>query len=112
MNMGLNDTQKAVLRSLCDTFIPSITVPGDSTGFWARTASDLGVDRVLGGVLIGGVPDVLRGGLLALLDALAKQGFVGAPQARREQILMAVAGSSPEAAKGVSFYQKQTLLLA
>lgn len=111
MSTELSETQKVVLRALCDTVVPSIKVPGDSTGFWSRTASDLGVDRVMADVLVGGVPDALRAGLLGLLDTLARQDFVGAPQSRREQLLGAISRSSPEAAGGILFYEKQILLL-
>src|SRR5712692_4381741 len=107
MSAELNETQLLVLRTLCDTFVPSIKVSEDPTGFWARTASDLGVDRVLATYLIESVPDELRGGLLGLLDGLAAQGFVGATQEKRESILSRIADSSPQAAGGVSFYQKQ-----
>src|SRR5258708_1936718 len=111
MSVELNEAQRSVLRTLCDTFVPSIKVADDPTGFWARTASDLGVDRVLAGILVGGVPAELRGGLLGLLDGLAAQGFVEASQEKREGILNQISGSSPQAAQGVSFYQKQTVLL-
>jgi choline dehydrogenase-like flavoprotein/heme-degrading monooxygenase HmoA len=111
MSTELNDTQQSVLRALCDTIVPSINVPEDSSGFWSRTASDLGVDKIIAGVITGGVPSALRDALLGLLDILAKQEFVGAQQARREQVLGAVAGSSPQAAAGILFFEKQTLLL-
>ncbi len=107
MSAELNETQLLVLRTLCDTFVPSIKVADDPTGFWARTASDLGVDKVLARYLVESVPPELRGGLLGLLDGLAAQGFVGASQEKRESILSRISGSSPEAAKGVAFYQKQ-----
>src|SRR6266849_2088718 len=108
MSAGLSETQLTVLRALCDTFVPSIKVADDPTGFWARTASDLGVDTVLAKYLAESVPPELRDGLLGLLDGLAAQGFVGASQEKRESILSRISGSSTEAAQGVSFYQKQT----
>src|SRR5258707_1510632 len=111
MSAELSETQLLILRTLCDTFVPSIKVADDPTGFWARTASDLGVDRVLAKFLIESVPDELGGGLLGLLDGLAAQGFVGASQEKRESILNQISGSSPQAAGGISFFQKQTVLL-
>ncbi|HEY4561959.1 MAG TPA: GMC family oxidoreductase, partial [Thermoanaerobaculia bacterium] len=110
MSADLSDTQRTVLRALCDTFVPSLKVPGDPTGFWARSASDLGVDRVLAQHLAA-LPEALRGALLGLLDALAAKGFVKASQERREAMLAEISGSSPAAAQGVAFYEKQTLLL-
>src|ERR1051325_6656021 len=111
MTSQLDESQRLVLRALCDTFVPSIKVSDDSIGFWARTASDLSVDNVLVKYLVEDVPDELRAGLLVLLDALAAQGFVNASQERRESILARIAHSAPEAEKGISFYQKQTVLL-
>jgi choline dehydrogenase-like flavoprotein len=111
MTSQLDESQRLVLRALCDTFVPSIKVAEDPIGFWARTASDLSVDNVLVKYLVEDVPDELRAGLLGLLDALAAQGFVNASQERRESILARIAHSAPEAEKGISFYQKQTVLL-
>src|SRR5690349_16603768 len=108
MSAELSETQRTVLRALCDTFVPSIKGPDDPTGFWARTASALGVDRVLARNLVERVPEELRRALLGLLDGLAAQGFVKASQEQREGILSQISGSSPEAALGVSFYEKQT----
>src|SRR4051794_40453693 len=110
MSAELSDIQRTILRAVCDTFVPSLKVAGDPNGFWARSASDIGVDRVLAQRLAA-LPDALRGGLLGLLDALAAKGFVKAPQERREAILAEIARSSPAAGQGVAFYEKQTLLL-
>jgi choline dehydrogenase-like flavoprotein/heme-degrading monooxygenase HmoA len=111
MSAGLSDTQSVVLRALCDTYVPSIKVPDDPTGFWARTASDLGVDGLLTRFLVQDGPPELRGALRGLLDVLASKGFVKASQARREAILAEVSGSSPQAASGLAFFEKQTLQL-
>lgn len=112
MNAELNETQRAVLRALCDTFVPSIKVSDDPIGFWSRTASDLGVDCVLARTLKEDVPAKLRNGLVGLLDGLAAKGFVKASQSQRESILAQISSSSPQGAQGVAFYQKQTVLLA
>src|SRR5205085_1906269 len=111
MNPALNENQRAVLQALCDTFVPSIKVASDPIGFWARTASDLGVDCVLVRNLMEDVPPKLYQGLIGLLDELAKKDFVKAPQSQREAILTQISGSSPQAGAGVSFFQKQTVLL-
>jgi hypothetical protein len=39
----LADAQRATLRVLCDTVVPSIQREHDPHGLWARSASDLGV---------------------------------------------------------------------
>jgi choline dehydrogenase-like flavoprotein len=112
MNTELNETQRAVLWALCDTFVPGLQMPDDPLGFWGRAASDLGVDCVLARNLVKDVPAKLYRGLVGLLDALAAQGFVTAAQDQRESILSQISHSSPQAAAGVAFYQKQTVLLA
>lgn len=107
----LSEPMRTVLRALCDTFVPSISVADDPTGFWARAASDLGVDRVLAKHLVEDVPEELRAGLLGLLDALAGQGFAEAPPEAREAVLGQLSQASPEAGRGLTFFEKQTLLL-
>src|SRR5437867_6936291 len=120
----LDQSLRLVLRALCDTFVPSIKVADDPTGFWARTASDVGVDRVIESV-IGNAPPELRQELINLLDVLATQSFVGASQQARESILAQIASNSPQArsqyhtfvgflpaaARDIFFLEKQTLLL-
>jgi choline dehydrogenase-like flavoprotein len=110
MTAELTVNQRLALRALCNTYVPSIKVADDPTGFWARSASDLGVPEELARYLLT-VPEPLRGALLALLDALAAAGLVTASQGERERILARVARSSPEAAAGLAFYEKRTLLL-
>ncbi|MCA1636430.1 MAG: GMC family oxidoreductase N-terminal domain-containing protein [Acidobacteria bacterium] len=112
MNAELNETQRATLRALCDTFVPSLKVANDPTGFWARTASDLGVDCVLARNLKEDIPPPLYQGLVGLLEGLGEKGFVKASQGQRESILAQISGSSPQGAQGVGFFQKQTVLLA
>ncbi|GIE82207.1 GMC oxidoreductase [Actinoplanes philippinensis] len=83
-----------VLRLLCDTVVPSIDRPGDEDGFWARTATDVGVDQgVL--ALISGLPAERQQALGGLFDALAANGFGSAPQAAREQLLAAIPETGP-----------------
>src|SRR5215212_467756 len=112
MNAELNETRREVLKALCDTFVPSLKVADDPVGFWARAASDLGVDCVLARSLKEDVPPELYAGLVGLLDALVAKGLVKASQGRREGLLAEVSRSSPQAARGVDFFQKQTVLLA
>src|SRR3954469_20016288 len=85
--MSLTDTQSTTLRLFCDTIVPRIDREPDPHGFFARTASDIGVDQ---GVeqLIDGLDDELKAGLAQLLDALASQGLDRMPsQLSREQVL-------------------------
>jgi choline dehydrogenase-like flavoprotein len=111
MSLELNETQKVVLRSLCNTFVPSIQVADDPLGFWARTASDIGTDKVLATALFNDVPETLRTALMKLLDDLSTQGFVKASQEQREQMLAQISSASVASAQLIGYYQKQTLLL-
>ncbi len=111
MNAELNEIRREILRALCDTFVPSLKVSDDPIGFWARAASDLGVDCVLARHLKEDIPPPLYNGLVGLLDALAAKGFVKASLGRREGILKELSRTSPQAAQGVGFLQKQTMVL-
>src|ERR1700688_4476693 len=99
MTAELTVNQRLALRALCDTYVPAIKVADDPTGFWARSASDLGVPEELARYLLDTVPEPLRGALLGLLDALAAAGLVAASQGQREKILASVAGSSAAAGR-------------
>jgi hypothetical protein len=63
----LTDAQRATLRVLCDTVVPSIQREHDPHGLWARSASDLGVPEMAEQSLLG-MPAESRDGLLGLLD--------------------------------------------
>src|SRR3954469_10328669 len=111
VGMSLSDDQRETLRLFCDTVIPRVERDPDPGGFWARTASDLGVPQ---GVeeLIGTLDDELRTGLLQLLDAIASQGIARMPsQASREQVLRNMSLASPEAAGGIQALVGMTLFL-
>jgi choline dehydrogenase-like flavoprotein len=109
--MSLTDTQRATLRLLCDTIVPRIDRDADPHGFFARTASDIGVEQ---GVeqLIGELDGELQTGLAQLLDALASQGLDRMPsQLSREQVLHNMSLASPEAAGGIQALAGMTLFL-
>src|SRR3954463_6642991 len=110
--MGLTDTQRQTLRLFCDTVVPRIEREPDPDGFWARTASDLGVPE---GVeqLLGDLDEQLQAGLCELLDAIDAQGIARMPsQLSREQILRNLSLASPEAAGGVQALIGMALFLA
>jgi len=93
----LTDGQTGVLRTLCDTVVPAIDHPDDPDGFWARKATDMGVDHAVAGMLEG-LPE-----LVPLLDVLGAQGFTPqASQESREQILVTLSLASFAAAAGVN----------
>jgi choline dehydrogenase-like flavoprotein len=107
----LSDRDRAVLKAVCDTVVPSIERDRDPEGHWARKASDLGVE-VGAAQLIEEIPDPeLRAGLVQLLQGLGGQGIGRASQLSREQILRNVALSDPQAAAGVNALINMTLFL-
>lgn len=106
----LSDGQHAVLTALVDVYVPSLRVASDPDGFWARSASSLGVDRQVAESL-DAVPERQRAGLIAILDALGAQGFLAASPERREAIVRAFESSPPPVSFGMRFYSTQTRLL-
>lgn len=82
----LSDSQRATLRTLCDTVVPSIKRDRDPHGIWARSASDLGVPEMAEQTILD-LPPEHREGLLGLLDGLAAAGFDGQSRASRELTL-------------------------
>jgi choline dehydrogenase-like flavoprotein len=110
--MTLSDTQRATLRLFCDTVVPRIERDPDPLGFWARTASDLGVPEAAEGMLAT-LDEELLAGLLQLLDAIDAQGIARMPsQLSREQVLRNMSLASPEAAGGIQALIAMTLFLA
>lgn len=110
--MSLSDLQRQALAALCDTVVPAIERPDDPDGFWARSATSIGVDATVAD-LVSGIPDpVIRGGLCQLLDVLASQGLLGAPsRSSREQLLRNLSLASPEAAAGLNALVGMTLFV-
>ena len=96
----LSEAQRSTLRVLCDTIVPSIEHEPDPTGFWARSASDVGTDEAIAQAMEL-MPDDQVEGLGQLLDALAQQGFDDASQLSREQLLLNLQLASRDAAFGV-----------
>src|SRR3954452_21533675 len=106
----LTDDQRATLSAVCDTVVPSIKRTPDPTGFWARKASDIGVDQAFEQMLET-MPPENQAGIGQLLDGLAQQGFADASQLSREQLLRNIALLGPEAAGGVAALTGLTLFL-
>ena len=106
----LTESHREVLVALCDTIVPAVAHEPDPERFFARTASEVGVPQALE-QMIGTMPDDQRTGLLALLEALAGQGFVHASQRSREQIMRNITLMGPEAAAGIGGLTALTLFL-
>src|SRR2546423_92167 len=110
MPAPLTDDQRAILRAVCDTVVPSIDRSPDPTGHWRRKASDIGVELALEQTL-DAMPEPNRSGLLELLDALGDQHFPLQSQLSREQTLRNIALLGPDAAAGVGALVGLTLFL-
>lgn len=111
-SITLSEIQRDTLKQVCDTFVPSVEVPDDPTGFFARPASDLQIPEAIEAQLASGaVPEQQLEGLRQLLDALAAEGFNEAPQAAREQILHGFMDADPGALAGLSAFKGLTLML-
>src|SRR5918999_797685 len=108
----MNDVQRAVLRAVCDTVIPSLEREPDPDGFWARSASDVGTPEALEELIEGTMPDDQRDGLLELLEGLAQLGFLDASRRSREQHLRNLLMLGMEAAAGGAALTALTLCLA
>src|ERR1700731_983067 len=108
--MAIEGQRMDTLRALCDTVVPAIEHVPDPHGHWARSASSYGVPEGVAQTLATLPPDQLAG-VGMLLDVLALQGFGGASQDSREQLLRNVSLGSPEAAAGIAALGGLTLLL-
>ncbi|MFD7262345.1 GMC family oxidoreductase N-terminal domain-containing protein [Streptomyces sp. NPDC059874] len=100
MTTPLTESRRAVLRAVCDTVVPRIERADDPTGFWQRTASDLGVDTALERIVTA-MPAERRAGVVRLLDGLGAQDLTRVSQRSREQILRSVSMLGTQAAAGV-----------
>jgi choline dehydrogenase-like flavoprotein len=106
----LNQPRAEVLRTVCDTIVPSLEHVPDPHGHWARSASAYGVPESVAEMLAT-LPPEMQEGMGQLLDALAAQGFTGASQASREQLLRNLSLASSDAAAGIGALSGLTLLL-
>ncbi|HEX8645326.1 MAG TPA: GMC family oxidoreductase [Thermoleophilaceae bacterium] len=112
MATQLSESQREALRAFCDTIVPPIERTPDPEGFWARKASDLGIEGAVADLVLGIPDETVRGGLLQLLDVLASQGIArDISQLSREQILRNLQLASPDAAAGVNALSTMTCFL-
>jgi choline dehydrogenase-like flavoprotein len=109
----LSDMRRRTLEAVCDTFAPSIEVDDDHgalQGFYARSASDLGVASQIEGLLAQSMlPEEIEA-FGQLLDGFAEHDFADLPLKARTEILHHVAGSGPEAKLGVRQLRGLTFL--
>ena len=105
------ESRRTALRALCDTVVPRVERDDDPDGFWARAASDQGVDRAVE-EFIAGLPEPQQAGLAQLLDALDGLGLAQAPsQSSREEILRSLSLASSQAAAGIGSLAALTTMI-
>src|SRR5213076_3419086 len=92
------------------TFAPAVPRDDDSTGFWGRSASDMGIPDAIEEALTQ-LPEDDVDGLRAVLEALADEGFNDADQGARERMVHAFGDSDPDTLAGVSAFKALTLML-
>ncbi|HEY8741445.1 MAG TPA: hypothetical protein VIN56_12740, partial [Candidatus Dormibacteraeota bacterium] len=105
-----NDAQRATLRVLCDTFVPSIQRDPDPDGFWARAASDLQVADWVEATL-GALPADTLDPVREFIDGLAMLGFPDASPEDRERFIHAFMDASQEALGGIVTFKALTLMM-
>jgi choline dehydrogenase-like flavoprotein len=105
------EARLASLRALCDCFFPSLSHADDPHGFWARKASDFGIDVAAAQIIDAALPEPARSGLVGLIDALGQLGIASVPAEVGEQMVRGVAASSVEAGLGVVGLQQLVLSL-
>ncbi|HSP36941.1 MAG TPA: GMC family oxidoreductase [Frankiaceae bacterium] len=112
--LQFSDLQRDTLAALADTFCAAVPAPdgADPDGFFARTASDLGVPAAAEQYLLAMVPEAQLTGLMQLIDTMASLGLKNQPLVTREVIAKTVAGIAPEARAGVDAIRQLVLLLA
>ena len=104
-----DETQRTTLARLCDAFVPSIERDPDPDGFWARSASDLGVPAQVEDALAA-IPPEVREQIREFMDGLAALGFPDASLEDRERFIHAFMDATPEALAGIMTFKSLTLL--
>lgn len=105
-----SDGQRATLRAICDTFVPSIERAEDPDGFWGRKASDIGADAAVARYIDTRLEPAAKTGLLQLLDVFSVQDFATHDQATREGMLEGFKAFGPEVTAGIQALQSLALL--
>ena len=107
----LSEIQRDTLRLLADTFVPSVEREDDPDGFWARSASDMGLPAAIEQTLGETASEEELAGMRGLLDAIAAQGFADMPQAAREATVLGMMDADPGALAGLTALKGLTTML-
>lgn len=114
MRQPFNLRQQRQLAALCDTWVPSVRPPagqeGDPTGYWGRTASDVGVPAMLADALARRFEDDELDEVAALLDLLARARFASWPVGVRAAAVTGMARANPDARAGLEGLRALTLM--
>jgi choline dehydrogenase-like flavoprotein len=111
MAIEWTEARRATLKAFADCIFPSLEVQPDPERFWARKASDIGVD-LAASMMLDQAPAPVQSGLAGLIDALGASGIAALPQPAQEQLVLAIAASSPEAQAGIVALEQTVLALA
>ncbi len=120
--MPLTASRLAALRAACDALVPSVRREHDPDGFWARSASDLGVPGLFAGLIetlpaaqqkeFGHLLDLLGSRLLGLTWGGPLQPITALSAEQRETLLQRWSLSpAPPLRKGFASLKNATALL-
>jgi len=110
---AFDETQRATLNALCETYVPSVEVEsGDplEREFMARSASDLGVAAQIEAMLSEALLPEELALVAGLLDGLAAQNFADLPLEARTQVIHGFREAAPEAKLGLDRLKGLTFL--
>ncbi|MGH2950548.1 MAG: FAD-dependent oxidoreductase [Solirubrobacterales bacterium] len=109
----LDETRRATLEALCDTFVPAVEADADDPvgrEFMARAASELEVAAQIEGLMADAMVAEEIEAVGSLLDALAGEGFASMRLAERTATVHAFRDQDPEAKHGLHTLKALTLL--
>ncbi len=109
-----DETQRATLEALCETFVPSVeSDTGDplEREFMARSALDMQVPAQIEGMLAEAMTPEEIADVAGLLDALTNEDLASLPVEARTQVVHGFRDADPEAKLGLDSLRGLTLLL-
>jgi choline dehydrogenase-like flavoprotein len=113
MAPAFDETQRATLAALCETYVPSVEVEtGDplEREFMARSAADLDVAAQIEEMLSDALLPEEVAAVAGLLDALAGEDFTDLPLDARTQVVHGFRDGDPEAKLGLDQLRALTTL--
>lgn len=114
MESVFDETARATLEALCETFVPAVeadTRDPVERAFLARSAADLQVAAQIDGMLAQSATPEDIAAMAGLLAALVEQGFPAAPLEARTQIVQGMRDADPQAKQGLDQVRALVMLL-